>query len=106
MVTAAAAIVLSERLGFDVELNSGRTSKETYEALASGEVHAAMEMWPVSNRETFKKYVAENRSSSIHYYPYATLFGRSGIFETCSRTSSDPDMSRCSSGADVEPILR
>jgi ABC-type proline/glycine betaine transport system substrate-binding protein len=106
MVTAAAAIVLSERLGFDVELNSGRTSKETYAALATGEVHAAMEMWPVSNRETFMKYVGKNTSSSIHYYPYGTLFGRSGIFETCSRTSTDADMSKCSSGFDIEPILR
>ena len=106
MATTAAAIVLSEMLGFDVRLEKGRTSKDMYQALSKGEVHMAFEAWPFSNRETFMQYVGDVNSSNIHHYPYSTLFGRSGLFETCSRSSADDGMSRCSSGSDTEPILR
>ena len=105
MVTTAAAIVLSEMLGFNVKLEKGRTSKETYQALANGDVHAALEAWPLSNRDTFLKYVA-TQNSSIYHYPYSTLFGRSGIFETCDRGAAADGMSRCRSGSGTEPILR
>ena len=105
IVTTAAAIILSEELGFNVRLESGRTSKQMYEAMSQGEVHAAFEAWPMSNLDTFKKYVLDDPNRAIVHFPYSTLFGRSGIFETCSRTSGDKTFSTCASGMDTEPIL-
>lgn len=106
MVTAAAAIVLSERLGFNVRLESGRTSKQAYKAISKGELHAAFEAWPMSNLETYRKYVLDDgANSSVASFSYSTLFGRSGIFETCSRSSMDASFSKCSGGFDTEPIL-
>ena len=45
MVTVAAAIILSEHLGFNVEFTSIATSKDVYRAMAKGESHLAFEAW-------------------------------------------------------------
>lgn len=99
MVTAAAAMVLSQKLGFSVKLESGRTSQQVYPALANGEIHMAFEVWPESNLATFKQY-----AGSVEYVPYTTLFGRSGIFESCRRAGSTADS--CTENTDTSPILR
>ena len=46
IVTAAAAIVLQEKMGFNVKLEAGRSSQQVYEALDKGDVHMAFEVWP------------------------------------------------------------
>ena len=46
IVTAAAAIVLQEKMGFNIKLESGRSSQQVYEALATGDLHMAFEVWP------------------------------------------------------------
>lgn len=55
-----------------------------------------------SNLRTFQKYTAPN--SSVQYHPYATLFGHSGIFESCSRLHSAIDTCNENRGSDL--ILR
>ena len=45
MTTAIAGFILSERLGFNVELVSGRSGREVYEAIAKGEIHVSFEAW-------------------------------------------------------------
>ena len=108
MVTAAAAIILRDRLGFDVTLEAGRSSKQTYQALATGEVHLAFEVWPQSNLETFRNYVAiaNNRSKKVQYLPNPELFGRSGIYESCSRAPGDTTFQTCLAGMPTMPMLR
>ena len=106
MVTAAAAIILSEKLGFEIKLEAGRTTKEMFAAMSNGDVHMAFEAWTLSNKDMIQKYVSNDANSTIHLLPYTTLFGRSGIFETCSRLSSDTQLSQCSSGMQTEPLLR
>jgi len=101
MVTAAAAMVLSQKLGFTVKLEEGRTSQQVYQALADGELHMAFEVWPESNLATFKQFTQKR---SVEHVPYATLFGRSGIFESCSRSGSAADS--CTENKDTNPILR
>ena len=106
MVTAVAAILLSERLGFNVQLVSGRTTRELIEALSKGEVHMAFETWPASNLETFEAFV-NKADSSVQAVPYGDLFGRSGIFETCSRQKSNPQgYSSCTGDIVSEPMLK
>ena len=94
-------MVLSQKLGFSVTLESGRTSQQMYQALADGEIHMAFEVWPESNLATFQQYAA---NSSVEYVPYTTLFGRSGIFESCRRAGSTADS--CTENTDTNPILR
>lgn len=109
MTTAIAAILLSERLGFTVKLDSGTTSKEMYSKLADGTLHLAFEAWPMSNAQEFREYVTTGDASSIEHFPYTTLFGRSGIHEVCSRVpgNMEPGESRCAcAGNPTEPMLR
>ena len=95
MTTAVAGIILSERLGFDVELVDGATPREVYKRISAGEIHLAFESWPKSNPNAFRNFTGENASQPVRWTPYSKLFGRSGIFETCSR-SADSDFSKCS----------
>lgn len=48
LVTVAAAIILSEHLGFNVEFTSSITAKDLYGAMAKGECHLAFEAWFVN----------------------------------------------------------
>ena len=79
MTTAAAAILLREKLGFEVELRDDVSGKAMYAALAAGSpVHLAFEAWPASNIKSFKQYADGDQVSS---FPYDDLYGRSGLFE-------------------------
>ena len=90
--TSVAAILLSEKMGFDVQLVDGKTSKQAYEDLAEGEIHLSFEAWPKSNQAEFDRFTKQfepaEEPGQVHSYPYTTLFGRSGLFETCSRHAS------------------
>jgi hypothetical protein len=50
LVTVAAAIILSERLGFNVAFANGISGKELYGAMAEGKCHLAFEAWFVTVR--------------------------------------------------------
>ena len=79
MTTAAAAILLREKLGFEVELRDDVSGKAMYAALAAGgAVHLAFEAWPDSNIKSFKQYTDGDQVQS---FPYDDLYGRSGLFE-------------------------
>ena len=106
MITAVAAVILSEKLGFDVRLESGITARELFPRMTKGEVHLSFENWPESNRESFKQYVTWN--GTINAFQYQRAFGRSGIFETCSRTQATTESTyvTCADGLDTKPLLR
>ena len=110
LTTAAAAIILSEKMGFNIKLRRGSTSKEMYAAISRGEIHLAFEAWPNSNLKEFKQYTGTVTNGSIETFPYNTLFGRAGIFETCSRRQTDNVFSKCADNRnqleESEPILR
>ena len=111
LVTAVASIILRDKLGFDVALDTGRTSKQTYQALSTGEVHLAFEVWPESNLKSLGQYVdktvnGKESSKLVQYFPYTMLFGRSGIFESCSRQQVGSTFQTCSSGISTSPMLR
>ena len=97
LTTAVAGLLLYEKLGFDVELVSGISSRQMYKALSEGQIHLAFEAWPASNPEEFQRFAgsADNDTSVVRAYPYTDLFGRSGIFETCSRSENDEQYSKC-----------
>ena len=80
--------MLSERLGFDVELVEAGTPKEVYKGISSGDVHLAFESWPGSNRDEFELYTDPSAPDGrrVHAMLYPDLFGYSGIYEACSRS--------------------
>lgn len=104
IATAAAGMILKEKMGFRVRLEAGRTSGEAYQALSEGNVHLVMEAWTESNKDMFQEYVAGGKN--VDAYPHSTLFGRSGIYETCNRMGSDPNYPTCVAGKGTEPLLR
>ena len=57
--TSVAAILLSEKMGFDVQLVDGKTSKQAYEDLAEGEIHLSFEAWPKSNQAEFDRFTKQ-----------------------------------------------
>jgi len=91
-------------MGFNVRLESGRTSKQQYHALSSGDIHLSFEAWPGSNQLEFDRFI---RNDSIRAFNYSTLFGRAGIYETCSRSQSDNlATNRCEDETKIAPLLR
>jgi hypothetical protein len=93
LATSVAAIILKEKLGFDVSLTEGTTSKQQYATLEAGGVHLAFEAWPASNPVEFQEFVTDSKETQtaarVLNFPYTTLFGRAGIFESCSRDGTD-----------------
>jgi len=93
ITTALAAIILSENMGFDVVLEGSFSPANMYKEIAGGErLHLAFETWPASNPAPTSQYVVVYNGThapqgKVNAYPYIDLFGRSGIFETCSRES-------------------
>lgn len=93
ITTALAAIILSENMGFDVVLEDEFSAANMYEKIAEGQlVHLAFETWPASNPNASAQYAiffngTNAPSGKINSHPYINLFGRAGIYETCSRTS-------------------
>jgi len=91
ITTALAAIILSENMGFDVSLESGFSTANMYEEIAGGKkLHLAFETWPASNPVQSSQYAVFYNGThapqgKVNAYPYINLFGRSGLFETCSR---------------------
>ena len=92
LTTSVAAIILSEKLGFDVELVSDTTARASMQAIAKGDIHINFEFWPGSNPDTYREYAKEFHPDvepgQVHAFPYKSLFARSGLYETCSRHSS------------------
>lgn len=85
ITSAIAAIVLSEKLGFNVELVDGLSGKDMYAALADGTaLHLAFEAWPASNAKIYEQYAD---GVQVKAFAYANLFGRSGLFEVPPRES-------------------
>ena len=102
ITTSVAAILLSEKLGFPVELVPNYVGRELYEGLSKGEVHLSFEAWPKSNVNSYSQFVGTDFESGqlqdtgdVWSYPYTTLFGRSGLFETCSRLPGDAGTPLC-----------
>jgi ABC-type proline/glycine betaine transport system substrate-binding protein len=97
IATSVAAILLSEKLGFTVQLVEGGNPSQVYTSLSQGRVHMAFESWPESNRAQFDRFAGPNATAAdrIHAFPYADLFGHSGIFEACSRQSNGERYPTC-----------
>jgi len=57
LATAVAAIILNEKLGFNVSLVTDYNAKTMYAGFAAGDIHLGFEAWPASNAEEFKEYV-------------------------------------------------
>ena len=97
MTTAIAGILLREKLGFDIEFVN-ITARASYEAIAKGDVHLSFEAWTKSNpgqAHTWEEYDQDKEAErgKMWSFPYRELFGRSGLFEACSR--HDPDFHPC-----------
>ncbi len=106
MTTSVAAIILRERLGFDVEFVTGVSPRNMYAKLADGEIHLAFEAWPASNPAEFNKYAtadSETGKSRVNRHAYNNLFGRSGLFEACDRVGgkNNPCRNLSLQGGDV-----
>ena len=103
--TAVAAIILSEQLGFDVELiRAGSSPGDVYKNMANGRVHLAFESWPESNAAKFREFVTpvgSNKTDRVSAFPYSDLFGQSGLYEACSRNRFDTEHPQCNDA----PIL-
>ena len=84
ITTSLAALILSEKMGFDVELVERYGSRDVYPGMASGSVHLAFEAWPASNPETYAQFV-DVEDPQVLGFPYSALFGRVGLYETCKR---------------------
>lgn len=88
LATMVAAILLKEQLGLEVELvpGSGQGAAEVYEAVATGAVHAAFEMWPGGKEDYFRRFASFDKCSGRGARAFNTsITARSGIFEACSR---------------------
>ena len=94
IATSVAAIILSENLGFDVELVEAGTPKQVYNDLSKGSLHLAFESWPESNSEEFVRFTdpAIPVPDRVDAFLYNNLFGQSGIYETCSRSPSETEL--------------
>ena len=95
LTASVAAIILQERLGFTIKLELGRSSKQMYAALSTGDLHVAFQAWPSSNSDAFREHVTS--SGAVLALPYSALVGRSGVFETCDR-NPDSQLSKCQTG--------
>jgi hypothetical protein len=107
LVTTVAAIILKEKLGFNVKFKSGISPKQSYAALSKGELHMVFEAWTASNAASFKEFKVGTANSTIHYFPYTLMFGRSGVYETCDRQKSTTSgYAACSGTVATEPYLQ
>ena len=99
LVTTIAGILLQQGLGFNVELvelptvlgweNSAITA-DLYEAVSTGVLHAALEVWPDGKSAQISQFGSFNLGSASNLSKitgYTDLRGRSGIYETCRRDS-------------------
>ena len=100
LVTTIAGILLQQGLGFSVELVElptvrGRENSATadlYEAVSTGALHAALEVWPEGKSAQISQFGSYNlggsyKSNLSKITRYTDLRGRSGVFETCRRDS-------------------
>jgi hypothetical protein len=106
LTTSAAAIILREKLGFDVEFVTGVSPRNMYAKLAEGEIHLAFEAWPASNPAQFNEYATADSKTGkfrVQSHAYTNLFGRSGLFEACDRYggSNNPCRNRSLQGTDA-----
>ena len=79
LTTNVAAILLREKLGFDVELvlpESDETTSDIFQKIDLGGVHVDVELWPQGNEHLFDLY------EGVVALPYNSLVQRYGIYLT------------------------
>jgi len=90
--TSMVAIMLGERMGFEVRLvvPEGPTLN-VYRDVATRAYDAAIEVWPGGKAAEFNAWASTNGSAPAvaHYYPDVRT--HVGIYETCDRSSSTPE---------------
>eukprot|EP00930_Biecheleria_cincta_P039858 TRINITY_DN27358_c0_g1_i1.p1 TRINITY_DN27358_c0_g1~~TRINITY_DN27358_c0_g1_i1.p1 ORF type:complete len:878 (+),score=132.75 TRINITY_DN27358_c0_g1_i1:97-2730(+) len=107
LATSVAAILLQDRLGIEVELVRSSSSMGVYEAVATGTIHAAFEVWPAGKEAAFSKFASFESCSEKSARAFnASIVGRSGIYETCSRRTTDGTMQQCRSAAILDSPTR